>query len=154
MQKEFDALKRFLDKNIVEYHVSEHEPVFTSEQAAHVRGVELKTGVKSLIFKTEDEKFIDALVAADKKIDAKKLSDIIGKKVKLATSDEVLRVCKCEIGSVHPFGNLFGLKTYMDKGILENEEINFNAGLHEFSIRMKSRDLLNMLKPVLGEFSL
>jgi Ala-tRNA(Pro) deacylase len=156
MQKQFEELKSFLDKNKVAYIVFEHEPVYTSEQAAIVRNVPLKTGVKALVFKTvnktEKNRFILALVSADKKVDAERLTEIVGSKIRLASPDEVLHICRCEIGSIHPFGNLFKLKTYMDKRILENEEVNFNAGLHTISIRMRSKDLLNLIKPVLGDF--
>lgn len=154
MKKQFEELKAFLDENHVDYELFEHEPVYTSEQAAKTRGVELKTGVKALVFKIlEKDRFILALVPADKKVDAEKLSELVGSKIKLATPDEVLVKCKCEIGSVHPFGNLFGLQTYMDKGILENKSVNFNAGLHEISLRMSPKYILELVKPVLGEFS-
>jgi len=154
MKKQFEDLKKFLDENNADYELFEHEPVFTSEQASKVRGVELKTGVKALVFKIKEKNtFIMALVPADKKVDSNKLSKIIGSEIKLASPDEVLKKCGCEIGSVHPFGNVFGLKTYMDKGILENESVNFNAGLHEFTLRMSPSVILELVKPEIGEFS-
>jgi len=107
-------VKELLDQNGIAYKVSEHSPVYTSEQAAKVRGIELKTGVKALVFKTEQGSFILGLIAADKKMDVKKLAKIVGtRKLELASPQDVLKVTGCEIGSVHPFGNLFGLPTYM-----------------------------------------
>ncbi|MEM7819617.1 MAG: YbaK/EbsC family protein [Candidatus Aenigmatarchaeota archaeon] len=154
MKKQFKELKKFLDENNVKYFISEHEPVYTSEQAAKVRGVELKTGVKALIFKVLAEKpyFIHVLIPGDKRADINKIKNIVGHKTKLASSYEVLRVCGCEIGSVHPFGNLFNLGTYMDKKNLENEFVNFNAGLHTISIRMSSKDMKKLINPVVGDF--
>ncbi|MEM2215873.1 MAG: YbaK/EbsC family protein [Nitrososphaerota archaeon] len=151
---EFLLLKKFLDDNGVVYRVYEHEPVYTSEQAARVRRVELKTGVKALIIKTPDERFILGLVAADRKIDLAKLAKIVGvKKLKLATPIEVLEKTGCEIGSVHPFGNLYNLQTYLDRSVLENTWVNFNAGLHTVSIHMKTEDLVRLVKPVIADFS-
>ncbi len=69
--------------------------------------------------------------------------------MRLASSEEVLKITGCEIGSVPPFGHKKALKTYMDKDVLENEWVNFNIGLHTKSANMKSRDLEALLKPVL-----
>lgn len=151
---EFISLKRLLDDNGITYSISEHEPVYTSEEAARVRGVELKTGVKALVLRTKEGSFIIGLVAADRKIDLKKLAEIVKtEKLKLASPEEVLKVTGCEIGSVHPFGNLYNLPTYLDRSVLENEWVNFNAGLHTVSIHMRSEDLVKLIKPIIGDFS-
>ena len=147
-------IKELLDRNGIRYKVSEHKPVYTSEQAARVRGVELKTGVKALILKTEEESFIMGLVAADKRIDLKKLAKFVGtKKLWLASSQEVLKITECEVGSVHPFGNLYKILTYLDRSVLENDMVNFNAGLHAVSVQMKTEDLIWAVKPVIEDFS-
>lgn len=151
---QFKQVKELLDQNGIAYKVSEHEPVYTSEQAAKVRGVELKTGVKALVFKTEQGSFVLGLIAADKRMDLKKLARIAGtRKLELAPHQDVLKVTGCEIGSVHPFGNLFGLPTYMDPSVLKNDQVNFNAGLHTVSIYMKAEDLVKAIKPRITEFS-
>lgn len=151
---EFKLIKKMLDEHGVDYSVYEHEPVYTSEQAARVRGVELKTGVKALVLKTREGRFVIGLVAADRKIDLKKLARAVKtKSLRLASPEEVLKLTGCEVGSVHPFGNLYNIPTYMDKSVLENDVVNFNAGLHTISISMRSKDLKNLINPVIGEFS-
>lgn len=148
------SIKKLLDENDVPYEVKEHEPVYTSEQAARARGVELKTGVKALVFKTKEGSFVMGLVAADRRVDLKKLAKIVNtKKLRLASPKEVLKITECEVGSVHPFGNLHGLQTYIDVSILENNTVNFNAGLHTVSIQMKSEDLVKTINPVIERFS-
>jgi Cys-tRNA(Pro) deacylase len=151
---ELRLIKELLDRNGVTYETTEHTPVYTSEQAAEVRGVELKTGVKALVLKTEEGSFIMGLIAADKKIDLKKLAKIAGtKKLRLASPQEVLKITGCEVGSVHPFGNLCRLPTYLDRSTLENNMVNFNAGLHTVSIHMKAKDLIKAINPVVKDFS-
>ena len=148
------AIKKLLDDNQISYVVTEHEPVYTSDQAAKVRGLEPKTGVKALILKTDEGDFIEGLVPGDKKIDLKKLAKVVGtKKLQLASPQEVLISTGCEIGSVHPFGNLHELPTYLDSAILENDFVNFNAGLHTISIQMKAKDLAKAIRPVVESFS-
>lgn len=147
-------IKELLDRNGISYKVSEHEPVYTSEQAARVRGVELKTGVKALVLKSVEGSFVIGLVAADRKIDLKKLAKIVKtKKLRLASPQEVLEITGCEVGSVHPFGNLHELPTYLDSSILENDMVNFNAGLHTVSIEMKAKDLVKAIRPTINIFS-
>jgi Ala-tRNA(Pro) deacylase len=152
--QQFKLVKELLEQNGIDYEVLEHAPVYTSEEAARVRGVELKTGVKALILKTEKGNFVTGLVASDRKIDLKKLAKIAGvKKLQLASPQETFKTTGCEVGSVHPFGNLFGLPTYLDISILENDEVNFNAGLHTVSIQMRGKDMIKTIKPVVGDFS-
>ena len=147
-------IKELLNSNGITYEVSEHEPVYTSEQAAKVRGVELKTGVKALVLKTEEGSFVMGLIAADKRIDLKKLAKIARtKKLRLASPQEVLKITGCEVGSVHPFGNLHRLPTYLDHSVLENNMVNFDAGLHTVSIQMKAKDLVKAIRPVIEIFS-
>ena len=144
----------FLEKNKVQYRIYSHEPVYTSEQAAAVRGVDLKSGVKALVLKTDGGGFVMGLVAANRRIDTKKLSKTVGtKKISLANPEEVFEITGCKIGSVHPFGNLSNLKVYMDKSVLDNHTVNFNAGLHTISIQMNSSDLVKVINPIICDIS-
>jgi len=144
-----EKVKKMLNDADVDYELLEHEPVYTSDQAARVRGVKLRSGVKALVLKTKLGQFILALVRADKRSDLKAIAKAHGtKKVKLASPAEVLEVTGCEIGSVPPFGHLKTLKTYMDKEILKEGEINFNIGSHAKSVKMKAGDLLNVIDAV------
>lgn len=147
-KKQTEMIKKLLDDSGVEHKIFEHEPVYTSEQASRVRGVELKSGVKALVFKTNDGKFVLGLVAADKRISERKLANEAGAEaIVLAKPGEVLQKTGCEIGSVHPFGILHGLPVYMDKSILENDLVNFNVGLHTVSVQMRSKDLVEINNP-------
>jgi len=151
---EFKSVRSLLDRMGIPYEVSEHAPVYTSEEAARVRGVELKTGVKALVLRTERGDFVLGLIAAHRKIDLKKLAAAVGtRKLQLASSEQVLNLTGCEVGSVHPFGNLFGLATYMDRSVLENDMVNFNAGLHTVSIQIRTKDLIRAIKPRVEDFS-
>jgi len=151
---EYRSLKEFLRRREIRFDVSEHAAVYTSEEAAKVRGVDLKTGVKALILKSDVKGFILGLVAADKRVDLKKLAKVVGvKSLELASAAEVLKLTGCEVGSVHPFGNLFGLPTFLDRSVLENELVNFNAGLHTVSISMKAKDLVKAIELVVEDFS-
>lgn len=133
-----------------EYQVSEHGAVRTSAQAAKVRGAELKTGVKAMVLKSLEGRFMLVLLPADQRVDFKKVAELEGTtRVALAAEEEVFKVTGCRLGGVPPFGHKTKLKTYMSKDVLSNEWINFNAGLRTRSVRMKSDDLRKIINPIM-----
>ncbi|HLD87427.1 MAG TPA: YbaK/EbsC family protein [Candidatus Nanoarchaeia archaeon] len=135
------------------FEVIEHKAVFTSKEASEARGTELKQGCKALILKTE-EGYIQAVIPGDKEIDLKKLQRItLFKQLEMADAASVKRMSHCDIGAVPPFGNLMGLKVYFDKLITQNEIVAFNAGSHTKSIKMRAKDLRQIVNPIIAEFS-
>jgi len=149
----FSRIIDVLNKEKIEHEVLEHKPVFTSKEAAAVRGTELKQGCKALICKTE-EGFIQTVVSGVKELDIFKLQKMtLFKKIELANAKEVRKSTGCNIGSVPPFGNLFDLKVYFDKSVVDNDVVAFSAGTHTKSIKMKAKDLAKVVNPIVGEFS-
>ena len=53
-----------------------------------------------------------------------------------------------------PFGSLFGLPTYCDTRLAENERINFNAGDNSISVSLRYDDYLKVENPSLGAFTI
>jgi Ala-tRNA(Pro) deacylase len=132
----FERLESWLKQQAVSFTVLRHEPVFTSEQAAAVRGTSLSSGAKALVLKAGDA-FLLAVLPADRKLDSKRAREALQvKSLRFATKEEVMQLTGLEPGSIPPFGSLFGLKTYCDPGLAENPSINFNAGDHAVSIQM------------------
>ena len=148
----FDKIKKILDEKGIKYSTKHHESVYTSEQAAAVRGDSLKQGAKAMIVKT-DKEFVLAVLSAEKKIDSKKLKKILHSKN--TSFADVVKVKSLDLvpGSVPPFGSVIGLKTYVDKSLLENEEISFNAGSLTDSIKMRLKDYLSVENPTVEDFS-
>jgi Ala-tRNA(Pro) deacylase len=157
-EEEAEKLLELFREESVEYKLFEHEAVYTSEEASKVRNVELKSGVKAMLLKTVEGKYILTDIAANRRIDFGKLEKQIvtpkTKHLRFATRGEVISVTRCEPGSVHPFGRLFGLETYLDISVLENERVNFNIGLVTKSVQISNSDLARVLRPdVLSDFS-
>jgi Ala-tRNA(Pro) deacylase len=145
----FDRLNAWLNSSSVSFTVLRHEPVFTSEQAAAVRGTPLASGAKALIVKAGDN-FLLLVLPADRKLDSRKARDALRvKSLRFASKEEVLNLTGLEPGSIPPFGSLFGLSTHCDPALGENASINFNAGDHAISIQMAFDDFIAMEKPLL-----
>src|SRR5215813_8054333 len=110
----FERLETWLRRQGVAFTVLRHEPVFTSEQAAAVRGTSLASGAKALIIKAKDQFFLMVL-PADRKLDSRQARTLLGvKALRFATREEVESLTGLQPGSIPPFGTLFGLPTYCD----------------------------------------
>jgi Ala-tRNA(Pro) deacylase len=143
----FDRLENWLKQNGVPFTSLRHEPVFTSEQAAAVRGTSLASGAKALIVKA-GEKFVLLVLPADRKLDSRKAREALKvKALRFASKDEVLTLTGLQSGAIPPFGSLFQLETYCDPALGENASINFNAGDHAISIQMTYNDYVQAEKP-------
>lgn len=153
MASVFEMITSLLDSHSVAYEVIEHEPVYTSEQAAEVRGTPLHTGAKAMVM-LADKRAVLFVLPADRRIDTKgfKRSHKV-KDLRMADSEEVERLTGLTSGSIPPFGNLLGLPTYVDRSLLENRQISFNAGLHTKSIIMSPQDYLALIDAEVGDFS-
>jgi Ala-tRNA(Pro) deacylase len=144
-----DRIRAWLQDARVPFTLLRHEPVYTSEQAAAVRGTALASGAKALVLKAGD-RFVVAVLPADRKLDNRKARDGLGvKALRFATREEVEGLTGLQPGSIPPFGSLFGLTTYCDPALGDNPSINFNAGDHAISVQMAYADYAALEKPVL-----
>jgi Ala-tRNA(Pro) deacylase len=149
----FEQILALLEEHNVPYKLTEHEPVRTSEEAARIRGVALKTGAKAMIIRGKDDYYLFVL-PADKRIDWKRVRALLHlSNLRFATEEEAENVAHVKMGSVPPFGNILGLPTYFDEGLFENEMVNFNPGSTTHSIAMKSADLHALVSPVVASFA-
>ena len=148
-----DLLKAKLTSAGVLFTVLNHAPVFTSEQAAQVRGTALSSGAKALVLRL-DGRVAMFVLPADRRLDSRKLRTALSvRSVRFATAEEVLELTGLEPGSIPPCGSLFGLTTYCDPALAANLSINFNAGDHTVSISMTYADFLRAEAPQMLEFS-
>ena len=149
----FERVESLLKQHEVAFQVLRHEPVYTSEEAARVRGTPLASGAKALICKGED-RFVMFVVPADRKLDSRAVRRVKGwRKLRFATREEVLELTGLAPGSIPPFGSLFSLPTLCDERLGENDVINFNAGDHGISVSMRYADYVLVEKPELSQFA-
>ncbi len=149
----FSSITDLLNLHHVEYQIKDHLPAHTSEESALHRGEPLKIGAKALLLKT-DAGFIMAVLPADRRIDSTALKKILSaKSLRFATSDELKEITGLVPGSVPPFGSLFNIPMLVDKSLLNEEYMAFNAGSLEKSIKMKVEDYIKILHPVMEDFS-
>lgn len=136
-----------LRANSINFEELDHEPVYTSEDAAKVRGLSVEAGAKSLLFKAKD-KFVLVVLSGSKRVDSKKLKRLLAvKEIRFATPAEVNNKMGCIVGACYPFGSIAHLQTYLDKSLLNQSSISFNPGIHNKSIKIKLSDYLAVENP-------
>jgi Ala-tRNA(Pro) deacylase len=143
----FERIEEKLRQAAVPFTVLRHAPVYTSEEAAAVRGTPLSSGAKALVVKAGED-FVLLVLPADRKLDSRKARAGLGvRALRFATREEVGRLTGLEPGAIPPFGSLFGLPTRCDPALGENASINFNAGDHAVSVQMAYADYLAVEGP-------
>ena len=146
----FERVEEKLRQAGAPFTVLRHAPVFTSEEAAAVRGVPLSSGAKALVVKA-GEAFVLLVLPADRKLDGRKARAALGVKgLRFASREEVERLTGLQPGAIPPFGSLFGLPTCCDPALADNPSINFNAGDHAVSVQMPYADYLAAEAPALA----
>jgi Ala-tRNA(Pro) deacylase len=149
----FQRVSAWLEEKAIPFDVLRHAPVFTSEEAAAIRGTPLASGAKALICRA-DERFVMIILPADRKLASKAVRKAGGiKSLRFASREEVEQLTGLQPGSIPPFGSLFSLPTWCDVRLGEQPRINFNAGDHSISISMAYGDYVAAEQPVMGQYA-
>ena len=145
-------ITEYLSEKGIDFEKLEHVPVTTSSAASGARGSSLSQGAKAIVVKASDD-YYHLIVSAAVRLDNKKLRKVLGtRRVRFATSEELLELTGCLPGSVPPFGNLFGLPVLMDDALLSEEIVYLNCGSHTVSLRMKRADLAAATDAQIADF--
>jgi prolyl-tRNA editing enzyme YbaK/EbsC (Cys-tRNA(Pro) deacylase) len=131
------SILSLLEDNAASYRRAAHEPTYTSEDSARVRGEPLAVGGKALIIKAA-ERHVLLVISAARRLDSAKLKRALGvKKTRFATTEELHDLTGLVPAAVPPFGEpILSLSLYVDASVLANERIAFNAGSLTDSIIM------------------
>jgi Ala-tRNA(Pro) deacylase len=98
---------------------------------------------------------IEAVVPAPWFVNLEQLLELTGgKTIRLADEDELQKLFPdCEVGTMPPFGPLYGQTVYVDAVLALEPQIVFNAGTHRDAIAMRWSDFVKMVNPIVGRFA-
>lgn len=148
-----NTLKRFLDSRAIKYLCIQHSPAFTAQEIASSAHVSGKDFAKTVIVKIENELAM-VVLPADRKIvlsDLRMLLDC--PHLNLTTEAEFRdRFPDCEPGAMPPFGNLYGMRTFVSLDLAVEPEIAFNAGSHTEVIKLAYFDYAELVQPEVLDF--
>jgi len=138
----------FLDGNQARYVLVRHSPAYTASQVAQSAHIPGKNMAKVVIVMAGGRLAL-AVVPATQDVDMEQLQAETGKTdVRLADEAEFTeRFEGCKLGSVPPFGSVFGMETYVDRALAGSQYIAFNAGTHTDVIVMDFGEYCRLAKP-------
>lgn len=149
-----DKIKNLLIENSITYREVDHDPSPDCLTSAQNRNEDLRIGGKSLLLKARDGFKIFVLSAA-KEADSKKIRSILNsQKLRFASKEELFDLAGVEKGALPPFGYpILPFDLYLDRSILQNEKIAFNAGILTKSLIISVSDYLKLVKPQICDFA-
>jgi len=145
---------KFLEKAKVKYEPIEHRTVYTAYDKAATLRVPAKIVGKTLVIRFDRNVGL-VLIPANKNLDKLKFKKITKAKsidfVKEAWMKKNLKGLK--VGTVPPFGNLFKLPTFADRGLMKNQKIIVSAGNYNWSIKITLANFKKLVPDlIIGNF--
>ena len=147
-------VKDFLTNRNIPFDAIEHAPTYSAQelaQAVHVSGEEV---AKTVLLRIDDG-FMVAVLPATHAVDFLRVAAFLGAThVDLADeSDCAYRFEDCELGVVPPFGSKYGVRTLVDRSLLEDDQIVFEGNTHHDAIRMSRDDYVAIEDPIIADFA-
>jgi Ala-tRNA(Pro) deacylase len=136
-----------LDENKVNYEILRHSEAVTAQRSAEAEHVKGRHHAKVVMLKSGGQHLM-AVLPAEHLIDLEKLATFVGKDVSFESEREFeFLFPDCAVGAMPPFGNLYGVPTYVDKSLAEEDYIVFEAGTHTEAIKLSYHDYEKIVKP-------
>jgi Ala-tRNA(Pro) deacylase len=146
-------LREFLERSGVSYAVVAHPPAYTAQYTADRLGLPPRAVAKAVVIRHAGTLSL-AVLPAVAKPDLDRLSAALRDPVELADQEEIAATfTDCEPNAIPPFGNLYGLKTYVDETLTRERETAFPAGSHTEAVRMAFEDYRRLAAPVVLWFA-
>jgi Ala-tRNA(Pro) deacylase len=143
-----------LNANKVQYETLHHPEAVTAQRIAQAEHVKGRHHAKVVMVKSGDQHLMMVL-PADQQIDLEKFEKVVGKPGALDKESDFRSLFPdCAIGAMPPFGNLYGLPTYVDRSLAEQDYIVFEAGTHTDAIKMSYRDYEKVVKPKVADLAI
>jgi len=145
---------KFLEKAKVKYEPIGHRTVYTAYDKAATLRVPAKIVGKTLVIRFDRNVGL-VLIPANKNLDKLKFKKAAKAKsidfVKEAWMKKNLKGLK--VGTVPPFGNLFKLPTFADRGLMKNQKIIVSAGNYNWSIKITPANFKKLVPDlIIGNF--
>jgi len=144
-----NKLKKILDEAKIPYEIYNHRLSFTAQETAQSLHHSGKEMAKVVILKTSGC-YLMAVVPGNRMVSLKRARLALAAKDLSVASENEFRALfpGCEVGAMPPFGSLFGLPVYVDPALEGEEEIFFNAGNHQQSVRISYANFKRLVNPV------
>jgi Ala-tRNA(Pro) deacylase len=149
-----EKLLDYLAGHGIDFDFAEHPKAYAADDVARKSGIPERAFAKTVLVRL-DGLMAMAVVPAVFKVNFNLLREAAGAgTINLALEREFeARFPDCELGAMPPFGNLYGMRVFVDGSLADNETIAFNAGTHREVIMMAWNDYVTAVDPHLARFA-
>ncbi|GLV59685.1 deacylase [Dictyobacter sp. S3.2.2.5] len=154
MQQCKEKMETYLQQNQVPFQEQQHPRTFSARTIAESEHISSKKTAKTVILQVNDQMMCFVLPAAYY-VDMGKVRAITGTgNVRLAHEDEFeLAFPDCEVGTMPPFGNLYGIPVYVDTSLAAEDSITFPVGTYTDTMSIKYADFERLVHPRVAIFA-
>jgi Ala-tRNA(Pro) deacylase len=148
-------LHALLDDHGIAYEVETHPHAVSAHRLAAAEGVSGYDVAKPVLVSVAGQLAMMVVPGAEN-LDLDRASEVLGHNdVRLATEDEFVAVFDdCEPGAEPPFGNLYGIPTFMDEDLRARQRIVCRDGSHTQTITIAVVDYVRLVQPEIVDVSL
>ena len=150
-----DRLKQYFTDHHVYFEAQEHRQVYTMQEVAaalHEKGEH----VAKVFIATVDGKAVMLVLPAPAQVDLEKVRALLkAKEARRAREYEFAQLfADCDVGAMPPFGNIYQVPVYIDRSMVDEPYIIFQAGTHHTTMKIAMSDYQRLVSPVVGDFTL
>ena len=134
------------------YEYVEHGGTAVSAESL---GVPEHDVVKTLVMQDDQARPLIVLMHGDRKVSTKNLARQAGRKsIEPCRPEAAQRHTGYQVGGTSPFGTRKALPVYMERSIAALPAIYINGGRRGFLVKLKTADLISILRPDLVDVAL
>jgi len=143
-----ERLEAYLREHQVPFQVQQHARTFSAQKIAESEHIPGKMVAKTVIAWADNQMIALVLPASDR-ADLGKVRDLLGaQEVRLAHEAEFAATfTDCAVGTMPPFGNLYGIPVYVEQHLAEQEKMVFPAGTYTETMSLRYADFEGLVHP-------
>lgn len=154
-----DKVLEVLKDMEIDYEIITHPAVYTSKEADDY--VKDREGIFSktlFLSDKKDKNFYLIIINDSKRLDIKKLSDVIGQRLHFAKEEDLMKKMGLKPGSVSLFGLLNNkekdVKVFIDKEVTKENKINFHPNDNTATLFISIDDMFKFLNNLNFEYQI
>lgn len=140
-----NTVKEFMDSSDIPYTIIDHDHTATSLQSARTAHIPATQLAKAVLLEDNDGQVL-AVLPADRELEPKFLEREFGRHLELTQEAHLSDTfTDCASGAVPALGPAYGVTTVVDRALLVQDDVYFEAGSHEQLIHLSGKDLRRLL---------
>lgn len=138
------------EKRNISYEEIEHEPVFTIEQAMHIKRKLPGTGCKNLFLTDKKGTYILVVLEDKKRAELKEIAKIAGtSRLSFASQEELKEILSLEAGGVTPLGIIHDVEhkvVLMIDRDLQRKRLLVHPNVNTRTVSISCQDLIRLIE--------